>query len=162
MTELERLTRTLNMLDLPKDQYLVGGSAVMVLNDIERELGDLDLFVTTDLWFKLSRQVHGYSCPEPTWELVIPEVGSHRQFDPPVLRRHYLDLKIDAFFNWRRRGDSTDILLHQIWEDREYPHGYPATTLDLLFFWKAATAREKDLRDLELISRHWQTAGVHQ
>jgi hypothetical protein len=150
VTELQKLTGILDQLDLPKDEYMVGGSGIMVLNDIDRKLGDLDIFCTTALWFDLY-EYRGLL-------LHIPPSDTYKRFDPPYLYQTLNGIEVNIFSAWRLRSDEVAkghvVDLEKIWASREFRHGYPTATLEFLRGWKSFVGREKDREDIRLIDTH--------
>jgi len=164
VTELEKLKWVAKRLKIPEDDYLLGGSASMVLHGIDRQLGDVDVFTTTKQWFSL---MHGFvfSTHPGTWhgfrhfqhDLILPDNENHRRFDPPILRYNMgdLNLKVDVFHSWKVRDHKTTTDLVHIWDNhRVIVNGLPTTSLGWLRAWKQAAGREKDLEDIKLIDEY--------
>jgi hypothetical protein len=151
MSEKERLVSILNALNLPRGQYLVGGSGAMILRGIPRhkEMSDLDLFVSTALWFQL------YESTSMIWGLYVPDsADAKRRCDPPYLYVKILDLEINVFFNWRRRNNASDIDVALYLNNPENVEGWPCIPLQFLIDWKTAVGRSKDVLDVGSIN-HW-------
>ncbi len=76
-----------------KGEYSIFGSTALILRGIiDREPGDIDVFVTRRVW--------GLLLPDRRWWVETPNVG-----DPPILvhdgRPGMNDIKLNLFFAWR-------------------------------------------------------------
>jgi hypothetical protein len=148
MTDREKVHEILKALKFPLGQYVIGGSGSMVLHGIEREMRDLDIFVSTALWFTL------YESTTLTWGLVLPDPEDDAtKADPPILTVEFLELPIEVYFHYRRRSigdiDTAFWLKNYTLQD-----GWPCVPLEMIFQWKDQLGRAKDARDMELIRRH--------
>ena len=150
MTSRERLIEAVNRLGLPVSEFIVGGSGSMVLHGMDRELGDLDIFCTTELWFDLMRQdAAHYNGRDDKFYVKTPKSHTHERFDPPILRKWMDDLDhlcIDVFFAWKIRDKIDPLNLERMFkEHRVMIEGIP--TLDLLAIYKI----KMPLQD----AKHW-------
>jgi hypothetical protein len=171
MTDREKLHEVARRLALPQNDYIFGGSSVMVLHGMDRQLGDVDIFTTTERWFEFIQHhrfvtsvTDDFSGMRPlgswvrywSYEIILPDGDDYHRFDPPILRYKFNDLGIDVdlFYNWKVRNGQTDTDLIQIWENsRVVVDGLPCSTLTWLRDWKIKADRPKDREDVEAITR---------
>jgi hypothetical protein len=160
MTSRERLIEAVDRLCLPVGEYIVGGSGSMVLHGMDRELGDLDIFCTTRLWFELMERDKASRYSDPfagRFYLVTPNVHTHERFDPPILRRWYenlgpLPLKVDVFYAWKTRLGREPLVLEDVFKNHTVEiDGIRTCTLDKIFAIKEPLSDEKHAKDREAI-----------
>ena len=145
MTDLEKVEQILKALNFPLGQYVIGGSGSMVLHGIERKMRDLDIFVSTALWFRL------YESTVLTWGLILPDPENDAvKADPPILTVRFLELDVEVYFNYRRRSIG-DIDVAFWLKNYNLADGWPCIPLEILRGWKDQMGRAKDARDIKLI-----------
>lgn len=145
MTEKERIKKIVSEIPYP---VMVTGSGVMAMHDMDRELGDLDLFMATRHWF-LFRWSND-------WITITtdPDDLEHR-FDPPYLEKYIDGLKVNIFFTWRVRKNDTDLDANRLWKETELVEGVACSPISFLLEWKKAVMREKDLPDIKAILQRY-------
>jgi hypothetical protein len=137
----------------------------------QRPMGDLDLFVTTALWFELSEKftrTRTQRVSEETlretegeWYLITPpRHDPKRRCDPAILRGYIEGLTVDVFCDWRRRGGSGDFDVNFYMMNAELVQGWPCAPLQLIMDWKLGQGRNKDLTDVIAIREHLGIEGV--
>lgn len=90
MKGLELLRRELDAVGATDDEYVIFGSTVLYLHGIiEREPGDVDVFVSKRVW--------GLLLPRKGWRVLVPAAG-----DPPILNRRS-EPELNLFFDWHKR-----------------------------------------------------------
>lgn len=117
--------------------------------DRGKQIGDIDLFVTTDIWFEMKLNQE--------WNSFIPREIAHRRFDPPYLYQLFpWDLEgkdvmaVNVFFDWRER-DHANISMMELFET-SHPIDYlRVCDMDWLLNWKREANRGKDGKDIVLI-----------
>jgi hypothetical protein len=154
MTDRGRLHRILDRLQpgLPRGQWFLNGSAVLILNGIEtgRPMGDVDVFTTTRAWFNLRTELRE---PGNQWTVVTPDpYDVTSRCDPPYLEKVIEGLPVHIFFTWRVRHVA-DIDCNFLLHNAEIRDGYPCASLQAVADWKAMKLRAKDSIDLEAIYR---------
>lgn len=127
------IAEELKKLDLPYDSFVVVGSGILGALNI-RESADIDLIVSQEVYDRL--ELEG-------WD--------HGKWDEQVV------LKKDLFDVGRIWfGDPVDALIKKA----QYIDGIPYLSLDDVFAWKKVAGREKDLRDLMLISAYRENLSI--
>jgi hypothetical protein len=160
MTERERILRIcqdLPLWDWPKDEWFINGSGSMIMHGITAEqrgkpMGDLDIFVATDLWFDLYHM--------GAWTLYTTDPADpRRRSDPPLLRRTILDLDVDVFQSWRVRhiGDF-DVAFYM--NNSVIVDDVPCVPLQFILDWKCEVGRAKDVRDVAILERWLEGAAA--
>lgn len=133
--------------------YVVAGSAAMAVHGLDRgkQIGDIDLFLTTDAWFDMLRN--------DEWNCFVPREIDHRRHDPPYLYQLFpwdLDgadvMAINVFFAWRER-DHANISVIELFETAEQIEGLTVCNMDWLLGWKREANRGKDGADIKLLER---------
>lgn len=159
MTQRDIIRAILRDLELPSPEWALAGSGVMFLHGIEREkpLGDLDIFVSTRLWFEL------YEARRPDggrrWDLWLPESTDPTcRCDPAYLVRDMHGVEVNVFSSWRQRGPG-DIDLNLWVHNAREVDGWPCVPISLLMDWKATMGRAKDLSDIRQIAAFLEAAG---
>lgn len=154
MSERTKIIAICEALDLPKDQYCVCGSGVMVMHGIERDqpMGDLDIFCTTGLWFKLYESIEGGL----TWGLFLPDpYDAESRCDPPYLFLEMNNLEINVFSDWRLR-ERGNIDVNEMISGATEIDGIPVASLMFLYQWKNEVMRAKDEPDMRAIERFFK------
>lgn len=167
MTEdYEKLVKILGELNLPRGEWMLSGSGILVLYGLRdhKSMGDVDIFVTTRLWcemFEVSivdRVVRNWT---PMWELVTTDPDDdRRRCDPPFLRREMHGLDVDVFFSWRLREpkgalESGYIDINERFREIEFKDGIPHMGLRFMLDWKKAVGRPKDMEDIVALERYF-------
>lgn len=124
-TTLQKLLQKLEKLNLPKDKFVVFGSAVLAAHGI-RGARDLDLVVTRDLFDKLTEKFPLDNLEDGSPRILIDEIEIMR--DP--------GFGFDTE-EWIKNADVID--------------GVRFVRLEDLMEWKKKMGREKDLKDIKLI-----------
>jgi hypothetical protein len=132
MTNFRDLSLSLKKLNLPPDQFVVIGSGPMAVRGI-RETDDLDIMVSSSLWDELITKYpqkvdHGIAKLDLGSDIEVSGAGSA-----------YDDPKIASFSEMMASADVID--------------GVRYLSLDLLKKFKQKIGRDKDLRDIDLISK---------
>jgi len=162
-TEKPRLLKILYELDLPKGQWVLSGSGVLVLNGIERDrpMGDVDIFVATRTWFELFYQsienamLHIES--GDYWRIFTTDpTDVKRRADPPYLYRMMHGIEVNVFSDWRKRGIG-DIDVAFWLANPEMVEGIPCLPVKFLLDWKEQMGRAKDQTDIESIKKWMET-----
>lgn len=160
MNEVERIYAICEELNLPDDQWVLNGSAVLALHGINRgrPMGDMDVFCSTEAWFNFYHNmiVGIIHYPLETWKLVLPDGdNAEERCDPPFLRRFIHGLEVDLYFQWRRRENGPDdydprryIEAAEHVGDIRYGSALPCVPLGFIIGWKLGMNRDKDLRDV--------------
>lgn len=163
------MQRVASFLALPGDEYFFNGSSVLALHGIDRDrpMGDIDIFVTTALWFdmfddyaiKLTDQAISRRMPgtlaEGEWALIVPSrTDSRRRIDPPILRANLFGITTDVFLNWRRRNGPGDFDPAFYLANTERIQGLPCAPLQFIMDWKLGQGRSKDLLDIVAIRNY--------
>lgn len=158
------IRQIIRALALPTHQYFINGSGSLAMHGVERErpMGDLDIFLTTDLWFsvynrsQIATGFEQYWSPG-IWTLIVPgefPQGDSQPFDPPILRSTMFDLPVDLFLNWRRRNDHSDFDCDTYLKNVTRISGVPCAPLQFIHDWKLGYGRDKDLLDVISIRKH--------
>lgn len=152
MSPSERVKGLISELEFTPGQFFVGGSGVLALREV-RDIGDLDVGVTTQEWFRL----HATG----DWR-VWTTSGSdlYGKCDPPYLIREINGVEVHVFYAWRWRGfDETEYNdYNKVFQSGiETVDGIPCVKLSILLRQKVDAAswampRYKDIRDIGLIS----------
>lgn len=145
LTFLSPLERELRAARIAPSEYLLFGSAVLMLHGIRHVGGDVDLFVTPEAWLVLVNERH--------WRVHVP-----RPDDPPFAEAHVLDVPVHAFYAWDGRHEFGRDIVADAFATREDVQGWPCQALELLRDWKrnlyAANVHAKHGRDVELIDSY--------
>lgn len=132
MTITERFLR----LDLPADQCVVIGSGVLDALELRRS-GDIDLVVTGDLFDRMAHQ-GGWRVEERHGETVL--------------------LKDDVEL-WRSWGNGGVPNFDALYEHSLEVQGVHFATPAFVLAQKRRSAREKDMRDIQLLEEYLSNAG---
>lgn len=120
-------------LNLPIDEYAITGSGPLGIRGM-RMIHDIDIIVTENLWDILAKQY-----------AIVNEKG----FDKIV----FPDGIVEAFgFNSFYADENAPTISSRI-EDAEVIDGLPFETLEDVLYFKRKMAREKDLKDIDLIDK---------
>lgn len=149
MTEREKIISILTALRLPRGQYIVAGSGAMVLHEVPRTrpIGDLDIFVSTALWFQLYENANGF-----IWGLFVPDSRDvKRKADPPYLFANFLGIEVNVFFDWRKR-ETGNFNVAEALERRIFTKDHwPTLDLPTVLRLKQESHRDKDLDDIAVL-----------
>jgi hypothetical protein len=122
-------------LNLPADKYIVVGGASLAVRGI-RETRDLDIVVAVEVFNQLASE----------WEL---DKEFKQKWGRQRLVRGNIEIYHDLYFEKAGISQSlNDLLLHA-----DFIEGIAFQNLAHLMMCKQETAREKDLKDIELINR---------
>lgn len=121
-------------LNLPPQEYAITGSGALGIRNL-REIGDIDIVVSADLW-RLLAEKYGTIFEEGVEKVVFPDgiveaLGAHS----------YSGLELD------RHAPSVAQRIAQA----EIIEGLPFESLEHVLYYKRKMGREKDLKDIELI-----------
>lgn len=144
LSDRERLDKVLEALKLPRGQWCLSGSSVMELHGIDRErpMGDIDIFVSTALWFQL------YESTALIWGLSIPDsADTAERCDPPFLYVELLGIEINVYYDWHHEAVNVAFWIH----NAEMVEGWPCIPLQFLVDWKKSLGRAKDVTDAAAI-----------
>lgn len=128
----KELFKRVKDLNLPKGEYAIFGSGPMGIRGI-RQMNDIDIIVTHKLWNAFM--------DKSGWEL--------RQVDGlNGLKNKELNIEIwkDWWIGWE---------VEEMINKAEIIDDLPFVRLEMMIEWKTLVAREKDLKDLELI-KNWK------
>lgn len=140
------LLAIIEKLDLPKEEYILGGSGPLMLRDIRR-VNDVDIFVTTDLWFRVYANQDG-------WKIYRTDpYDTVRRCDPPFLYKEVNGVEVNLFFGWKTRGPMSQLDTASLMSRSEEVCGIPCVPLVELYQLKKAVGRTKDVKDLKLIDK---------
>ena len=126
------IIKRVNALGLPEGSYVVFGSCPMALAGL-REANDIDLLVTPELYVELQQQ---------GWQKI--QKGPR---DTPVVFEVF-----EAHDNWD--FSSYRPTLAQLLATATIVDGVPFASLAEVRAWKLASARPKDLADVDLIDKN--------
>lgn len=156
MSARDHIVRLLRELNLPIEQYVIGGSGVLALRNL-RPIRDLDLFVRPRLYRSLQGNGDWMEiCQDPDDPI--------RKDDPPYLERIVQGIHVNAFHDWKHRGFQVDVQYHLdnpewISADNQM---WPTVSLNHILQWKIATARPKDKHDVQLIEAYLAGGGTKE
>lgn len=138
----QELTEALEYVELPERRFCLFGSAVMYLHGLREMIGDIDVWVTHSLYRTLLNR---------GWKEHSPQF-----FDPPFAEKRFDGVKVNAFYDWKKRG--MQIPIHERLSDPEIVNGWPCQPLQELCIWKAGIAhrsdRPKDWTDVAAIAQY--------
>jgi hypothetical protein len=150
LTFLSPLGSELRAAAVPASDYVLFGSAVLMLHGIRHVGGDVDVFVTAEAWLTLVN--------ERRWRVHLP-----RRDDPPFAEAHVLGVPVHAFYAWDGRHEFGRDIVADAFASRELVQGWPCQSLALLRDWKrnlyAANVHPKHGRDVELIDAYLGVAA---
>lgn len=117
-------------LKLPIGKYALFGGAPICVRGL-RECRDIDIVVAEDLWNELKSK--------PEWKIKTTDKGDE------CLENG----EIELWKNWRPENwDITKLI-----EEAEIINDLPFVKLERVLEWKKMNAREKDLKDVEIIEK---------
>jgi hypothetical protein len=116
-------------LELPIGEYALFGSAPIGIRKL-RQCHDIDIIVTDELWNKF----------ESDWENGIAQNGSK------FLKKG----NIEIWKDWRPGKWDTNKLIGE----SEIIEGLPFVKMKYVLEWKRSIAREKDLKDIEIVEKY--------
>ena len=159
--ERARIHRIMDELDLPAGQFVLSGSAPIVLAGIQRgkPMGDLDVFLATRPWVAMLLSAAKTAAwrgglDGASWEVWTTDpTDPMTRCDPPYLHRIVCGLEVNIFSSWRVRGIA-DINAAEMIEEAETVDGLPCIPLELIYGWKLELGRSKDIDDLALLRDH--------
>lgn len=128
-----KLLQELKALNLPNDQYVIIGSGPLAVRNL-REAQDLDILASDSLWNELSQKYP-----------VIPQ-------NPPDIEKIQIG-NIEFVGQGSTYKDSSIATLYEILNTADFIQGHCYINLKLLRKIKLKKAREKDLKDIELINQ---------
>lgn len=127
--QFQKLLQELRALNLPTDQYVIIGSGPLAIRNL-REAQDLDILASDSLWNELSQKYP-----------VIPQI-------PPDIEKIQI-----GNIEFVGKGSSYLSSKDEIFKTADFIDGFPYLNLNLLKKFKLKMAREKDLKDVELIDQ---------
>lgn len=130
-------------LGLPIGQYAITGSGALGIRNL-REIGDVDIIVTADLWNILAAK-YGVT-------------------DEGVKKIAFPDGIVEAFaegsFYAEKKDPDAPTIADRI-ANAEIIDGLPFESLEYVLYYKRKMGREKDLRDIQIIEE-WQKAQTSE
>lgn len=135
------LIKLLKELEFTEGEWAAFGGACLVVRGL-RASNDLDIFASLKLFNKLSRE---------GWEQRTTSTNDNK-----YLRKQFGVATVEIFLTCG--GDDWRPEPEKYISNPEMIDGFPFMPLKDLYEWKAATRRPKDLRDIELINKHWRQA----
>ena len=129
-----KLLQELETLNLPKDQYVIIGSGALAVRNL-REAQDLDILASDSLWKDLSKKYP-----------ITPQ-------KPPDIEKIQI-----GNIEFVGHGSSYKEFSKEIFQTAELINDHFYINLNLLRKVKLKRAREKDLKDVELIDRYLDKA----
>ncbi len=136
----EKLFDAIRELNLPIDQYAITGSGPIGIRNL-REIGDLDIIVTKELWDTLSKE----------YPIAKQEGVQKLQFPSGVveaLKEYPLE----------EGGPTNDERIAQA----EIIEGLPFESLEHVLYFKNKMGRDKDQGDIQLIMEHFWDSSLCQ
>jgi hypothetical protein len=149
--ERSRIHRIMDELSLPEGQFVLSGSAVLILHGIQRSrpMGDLDVFLATRPWMEMA-----IGTLTGGWRIWTTDpTDPVRRCDPPYLVKEVCGLEVNIFHAWRRRGIG-DLDPNVMIRNAELVRGLPCNPLEFMLDWKLEVGRDKDLEDIRLLRDH--------
>ena len=134
----QKLLQELETLNLPKDQYAIIGSGALAVRNL-REAQDLDILTSDNLWKELSKKYP--VTPEKSPDIEKISIGNI-EF-------------VGKGSSYRNNNIAT---LDEIFQTAELINNHFYINLNLLRKVKLKRAREKDLKDIELIDQYLDKA----
>lgn len=155
LEEREALKTVLYRLTLPKGEHVLGGSGSIVMHGFKRHqaIGDIDIFVSTNYWF---RQFDLY---KRQWDIYIPPRDNEiARCDPPFLYKNIGGFEVNMFYDWRTRYNSVGniCIAHSIQYATIIDDYYPCWDLRSVFEWKKSVWRDKDEPDIKLLAKYFK------
>ncbi|MCL2739921.1 MAG: hypothetical protein FWE47_01825 [Oscillospiraceae bacterium] len=121
-------------LNLPRDDFALGGSCPLVIRGLKEKNNDIDIIVTSKLWSELAKK----------YPITIIDINGEK--------RELIAIgNIEAILNPAGIGESEDIVGRA-----DTICGYKFVTLDDVITWKEYLNREKDIVDIKLVKENYQ------
>lgn len=140
---LKTMLEEFDLLHLPVADYIIAGSGPMGIRGI-REIRDLDIVVSDELWELLSDKYAIIDGGDPgTKKIVISEV---------------IEVLGTPSFTY---DDLFTPKVNELIEEAEMIDGHPYMSLSHLIFFKCKKKRDKDLRDVSMIYEWLKKNGQH-
>lgn len=137
--KLIQMFKELDALGLPKDEYVIVGSGPLGIRGI-REIRDLDLVVSNNLWKRLS--------------------GKHTIVDgDPGTKKMYISKCIEVLGGPSFIHDGNTPTVEEMIKSVEFINGYPFMSLNYTILFKLKRGRDKDLHDLMLLEK-WMMSNI--
>lgn len=130
------LAAEIKKLNFPTDKYILVSGGALGIRGI-RETGDIDLVVSPDLFEQ---------CKEAGWQ-VYPRPNPK---DEPGLEKGSVQIFLDV----NARGGKFHPTFAELKANQEIIDGIPVCNLQDVIRFKEEYGREKDLKDIELISEY--------
>lgn len=130
---IKELLEEFALLNLPKDEYVLVGSAPLAIREI-RDAQDLDILVSDKLWAELAQK-----------RPINTDFGFNKITLAP---------DIDALGDGSLFKDPQIASFEEMLTTADIISGYPFLNLELLKKFKVKLGREKDYRDIELINQY--------
>ena len=134
MRQLSRLLDQVHELGLPADSFAVFGSGPMAAAGI-RDVNDLDLIVTPELWADLERNKPVSALEGGGHVIQIGSIEIHNGWEPPI--------------------DEMSTLI----DEAEVIGGVRFVRLEEVLKWKRKRSRPKDEADIALIEKYLDSSG---
>jgi hypothetical protein len=118
------------------------GSVTLVLRDvIDREVGDIDMFVSKRVW--------GLMLPRARWRVLTPKPNH-----PPILAKTFNGYQTHLFFDWSNEHAFIDPA--KLMADSEFVQGWPCATIEEVLRHKKEVQKtfKKHEQDITEIERH--------
>ncbi len=125
-----KLLQELEILNLPKDQYVIIGSGALAVRNL-REAQDLDILASDSLWNEFSKKYP-----------VTPQ-------KPPDIEKISV-----GNIEFVGKGSSYKAFSNEIFQNADLINGHFYINLNLLRKIKLKRAREKDLKDAKIIDQY--------
>lgn len=126
-------------LNLPLDQVIVAGSAILDILDI-RQSHDIDLIVTPQVFNTLKNQPGAVSEVTATGNRIITNAPTGEV--------------VESWLNWRDYRTGEDIYFDRLKTVTSTIDGVMCLSLPYVREWKVGRGREKDLADVVLIDNY--------
>lgn len=142
-----KLLNGLGFLDLRPHKYALGGSAVLALRGI-RPIRDLDIYVSYQFYRQLKeKEKSGWV----EWEANPHDPLNHSKV--PYLMKVQYHVTCTAAREWKHGGAPRRVDVQELITDPEMVEGIPCIPLHVVYEWKKAVGRPKDIVDVQLIDR---------
>jgi hypothetical protein len=119
-------------------EYVLFGSLPMWFLGLRTGVGDIDVFVTREIWAEL-------------WKTGLWNLETPRADDPSFLSMDTLP-PIHVFYDWDKRSPWMDV--QACFDGAQEKDGWRYAPLAEVRKWKDASRRFKDLHDLTVIDRY--------
>lgn len=125
----------LEKIGLSKDDYIIWGSAPLIVRVLKEANDDLDILVKKEVWNKLKE----------TYEPVNRQVGN---IENEFIVIDNIDITYRVAGLWEE--------ITELFNRADKINGYYIFSLEDTVTWKKGTGREKDLRDIENINNYFE------